>query len=398
MIYTDPATGNFVIETGGTNTAGNTVTRTPLITLTPSGNLGVLTSTPSIRLEVNGDINNTDVSNGYFLANKKTMFLPVSQTSSIAVGPNALASITATDRYNTAVGVSALNASDTGDTNTAVGYNSLLKIVTVTLGNNDVAVGYRSAENAGDLGYANSVIGYEALLTGTGAALNTAAGYSTLRTTAGDGSVAIGANTLAVGAPSDTNTAAGYNIAANASYAGRWNILIGAETAKAKTSGTSTPIVVVGHQVGSNTMATGVGNVLIGTSSLVDTATAGTSYFLNIGNLYSGDISNYHAAITNGINGGGTAPTVGSGATDCGTSPAIAGNDNVMKITVGSSTNGGKCTVTFASAWVTAPVCTVQNQTAAINMSAPVTTTTVTPTGSITAGDVINVHCFGYQM
>jgi hypothetical protein len=46
----------------------------------------------------------------------------------------------------------------------------------------------------------------------------------------------------------------------------------------------------------------------------------------------------------------GTAPGVATGAGDCGTSPSVAGNDSVGRVTVGSSTNGGKCTLTFSAA------------------------------------------------
>ena len=43
----------------------------------------------------------------------------------------------------------------------------------------------------------------------------------------------------------------------------------------------------------------------------------------------------------------GAVPAVATGAADCGTSPTIAGNNTTGVVTVGTSTNGGKCTVTF---------------------------------------------------
>src|SRR5207237_673773 len=42
----------------------------------------------------------------------------------------------------------------------------------------------------------------------------------------------------------------------------------------------------------------------------------------------------------------GTTPALGSGASDCGTSPSIGGNDSAGRVTVGSA-NGGSCTITF---------------------------------------------------
>jgi hypothetical protein len=88
---------------------------------------------------------------------------------------------------------------------------------------------------------------------------------------------------------------------------------------------------------------------------------------------------------------------VATGAGDCGTSPSVAGNDSVGRVTVGSSTNGGKCTLTFSAAWATAPVCTCHNETTA-QLCRPVgaSTTTVALTGTLTAGDKLAFHCAGY--
>jgi hypothetical protein len=91
-------------------------------------------------------------------------------------------------------------------------------------------------------------------------------------------------------------------------------------------------------------------------------------------------------------------PTVATGAADCGTSPSISGNDNAFRVTVGSSTNGGKCTVTFAYTWVNAPICSANNETTAnLLRAATVTTTTVALTGTLTAGDKLSVNCRGYE-
>ena len=98
----------------------------------------------------------------------------------------------------------------------------------------------------------------------------------------------------------------------------------------------------------------------------------------------------------------GTAPTLGSGATDCGTSPsAVSGNDNVGRFTVGTSTNGGKCTLTFAnspSAWSNAPICraTDETQGTALGIKSP-STTSVVIFGTLTASDVVSYSCVGWQ-
>jgi len=92
----------------------------------------------------------------------------------------------------------------------------------------------------------------------------------------------------------------------------------------------------------------------------------------------------------------GDDPAVASGAGDCGTSPSITGSDNNGRVTVGSSTNGGKCTVTFAAAWTTAPICVANNETTGnLLRAASTTTTTVALTGTLTAGDKLDFICTG---
>lgn len=94
----------------------------------------------------------------------------------------------------------------------------------------------------------------------------------------------------------------------------------------------------------------------------------------------------------------GTAPTVSSGAGDCGTSPSIAGNDNTGRVTVGSSTNGGFCTVTFAQSWSNQVICSVNNETTGILVRATNTSTSsFRITGVIVAGDKLTYQCTSYQ-
>lgn len=94
----------------------------------------------------------------------------------------------------------------------------------------------------------------------------------------------------------------------------------------------------------------------------------------------------------------GTAPTVSSGLADCGTSPAIVGNDNVGRVTVGTSTNGGFCSITFATAWTNTPICFAEDETTGILVRATnVSTTSFRITGLVVAADTIVYHCTGYQ-
>jgi hypothetical protein len=87
-----------------------------------------------------------------------------------------------------------------------------------------------------------------------------------------------------------------------------------------------------------------------------------------------------------------------AGAGDCGTAPSIGGTDSAGRVTVGSATNGGRCTVSFAVAWPTAPVCAVVNETSGSSVRpTAATTTSVALTGTLTAGDNLAYHCVAYQ-
>ena len=79
----------------------------------------------------------------------------------------------------------------------------------------------------------------------------------------------------------------------------------------------------------------------------------------------------------------------------CGTSPALAtgSTDLAGKITVGTTASNA-CTLTFSSAYTTAPVCVVQNLTtgAAANVYA-VSTTAIVWSSALADSTVLHYHC-----
>lgn len=89
-------------------------------------------------------------------------------------------------------------------------------------------------------------------------------------------------------------------------------------------------------------------------------------------------------------------PIVATGTGDCGTAPSIVGNDGVGRVTVGSNANGNQCTLTFVTAWTTAPVCSVQDETTATSVRPVVTTTTLAITGTLVAADQLSYRCVGF--
>jgi len=81
----------------------------------------------------------------------------------------------------------------------------------------------------------------------------------------------------------------------------------------------------------------------------------------------------------------------------CGTSPALAtgSSDTAFKITVGTSASNA-CTLTFGTAYTTAPVCVVQNLTtgAAANVYA-VSTTAIVWSSALADSTVLHGLCIG---
>lgn len=86
----------------------------------------------------------------------------------------------------------------------------------------------------------------------------------------------------------------------------------------------------------------------------------------------------------------GTAPALSS----CGTSPSIlaTSTDNAGIVTVGS-VSATSCTVTFATAYTTAPACIVTDDTSIVALKAATTTTTLIFSGTVITSDVVSYIC-----
>ncbi len=92
---------------------------------------------------------------------------------------------------------------------------------------------------------------------------------------------------------------------------------------------------------------------------------------------------------------GGTSPTITSG---FGTTPSIAGKDAAGRVTVGTGGTAATGTITFGTAWATAPVCTAANETTQLALfpTASTTTLVLASTTPFTAADKLVYQCIGY--
>ena len=208
---------HIAVWTSGTNLASSGIIAT-------GGNVGIGTSAPAAKLEVNG---NAQVDGNFSLSGSiletgvgQLLWAPNDGSANFSVGLSALAAGT-TGTSNTALGDAALGSNSSGYYNTAIGYSALYENTTGyantatgdyalrnnTTGMDNAAFGY------GVLGYNNSFgntgIGYSALSFNTTGSNNLAAGVSAMYS-----NISGSDNTASGGGALISNTTGSYNVAA----------------------------------------------------------------------------------------------------------------------------------------------------------------------------------------
>ncbi len=159
--------------------------------------VGIGTSAPAFKLDVNGSINTDSV---YRIGGERVLSVNLQNT---IVGIGAGQSIT-TGNYNTAAGFESLYSNTTGERNTAFGLWALRSNIS---GNYNTAIG-KSTLHLNSTGSFNTANGYEALYYNTTGGINTAVGYLALsKNTTGERNTAFGSSALY------SNTSASYNTA-----------------------------------------------------------------------------------------------------------------------------------------------------------------------------------------
>jgi hypothetical protein len=227
-------TNSSVPNLGGSNqlTIGNLIYGTGMTGVAGAGNIGIGTTTPGAKLDVNGDA----LING------------------LTVGRGAGAVQT-----NFAGGYGALASNTNGAGNVGVGYQTLFN---TTTGGNNIAMGYRSMYN-NQIGTDNLALGNSALFNNIDGTTNVALGREGLYTNAS------GTQNSVVGFRSFKLLSTGNN-----------NVGLGYQAAYNMTSGNSN--VALGTQAGS-TQTAGDNNIFIGTNSSVPNLSGSNQ--LSIGNL-----------------------------------------------------------------------------------------------------------------
>tara|TARA_R100000654_G_scaffold26079_1_gene49608 strand:- start:35 stop:1402 length:1368 start_codon:yes stop_codon:yes gene_type:complete len=197
---------------------------TTALTIDTLQNIGIGTTNPSAKLDVNGDakINNLNIGRGAGNVATNTVLgssaldAAVSGSANTAVGSEALTDLTS-GAQNVAVGANSLSDLVGGSENTAVGQQSLFK---ANSAEQCTAIG-RAAMNDNTSGSQNTACGYSALADNVSSSNSTAIGFKALRlctaqrntalgSLAGD-SLTTGENNLILGYDSNSSSATASN-------------------------------------------------------------------------------------------------------------------------------------------------------------------------------------------
>ena len=179
-------------------------------------------------------------------------------SNSIWVGSNP-ASTVSTAQYNTAYGLTALDAITTGDDNVALGFNAAGALTT---GGNNIAIGSNAMYEGAVTGSYNVAIGGSALRKLTDGPSNVAIGVNSLEAlTTGDRNIAVGMSSSTGYDTENDNLAIGHSALAGSVAGGEYNVAIGNYSLDALTSGDNN--VAIGYNAGT-ALTTSNDNVLIG--------------------------------------------------------------------------------------------------------------------------------------
>lgn len=326
----------------------------------------------------------------------------------------SVGSVSTDGSRNAGLGYAALNGLTSGYNNTAVGYSAAYQ---ATTGHENTAIG-QLALQALLGGFNNTAVGSQALGEIAGSSNNTAIGYSAGYNGTGTGAglqqtTFVGASTRSSTASISNSTAIGYQAVVSASnqiVIGNTNVTqtllkgsVGIATtstvARLAVQGGGSDVLNLFSSTGAPLLNfTNSGELGIGTTSPYaalsittgDTTTAGLAISTTTGALIFSVDENSHV-----ITGGGV-PTISA----CGTSPSVTGgNDTNWRIKTGSGGTATTCTLTFAKAYLKAPICNVTQETgtaAVFKASTTPSTVVITSSAATLTSNFFTGHCEGY--
>jgi len=231
--YTSAATSFVFSQLTGASS------RTDILTLKSSGNVGIGTTTPGSLLSVAGDAylsgfyNTSQTTGGYKMSG--SVVLTASSTSGLTLGGlgagSALLATTTAAGGNTAFGYNAMTTATSTRAVTAIGYRALANL-------NDC-----TAAGAGASTCLLTAVGYNALAANTTGYWNTALGANALAAnTTGTQNIGLGAGALILNTTGSANIAIGGTGALASNVSGSLNVAIGQQSLTANTGSNNTGV------------------------------------------------------------------------------------------------------------------------------------------------------------
>ncbi len=266
-----------------------------------SGNVGVGTSTPASKLDVNGSVNIASgsyykVGGSNFGINNLADALYSTTDNNLFLGHSG-GSVGVLDNYNVALGGTALDALDNsdGDNNVAIGYGAL---TFNTSGDANTAVGPSALQNNVSGSY-NTAQGISSMSSNSSGSYNSAYGsYALSSNTSGIYNAALGYESLYNSSNGNMNVAVGYQAGAfildgvTENTTGDLSVFIGAKS-KPKADDESNQIVI-----GYKAIGLGSNTVVLGNDNITTTALKGK---VGIGGTSPGaELTVYGDALLNG--------------------------------------------------------------------------------------------------
>ena len=291
------ARNDLVFATGGSATYASSLERMRIL---ENGNVGIGTTTPSYLLDVGGDI---QASSTYRIRGTQMVYLP-NQTNFLGSsfygdGGQSLSYTSGNNgRFNTGVGLGALEFVTTGNNNTAFGYNAMEDTTTGTF---NVALGanalFQNTTGSNNMAIGDNALG-SSLTNGSTVGIGVQAGLNATSTSA----VFIGHQAGRAGAAYDVTGATAIGFQAGYGGSGNYGTIIGYRAGFALAGGATN--VLIGYQAGDN-VTTGANNIVVGAN--IDAPSATASNQLNIGNIIFGTtISGTGTTLSTGNIGIGT--------------------------------------------------------------------------------------------
>lgn len=253
------------IGAGQTNTGGedNTAVGNEALFGTTTGGNNTVSGYQALYSNSVG-FNNT--ASGYH-----SLYSNVAGSNATAIGTNAMlfanSTTTAYTNFSVAVGFEALRgsftpASNTGNSNTAIGYQAM---ISNSSGNQNTALGVQSLFY-NTTGSNNTATGQGALYSNVLGSDNTANGYGALAFNTAGANTATGAKALYANTTGDYNTASGF-LSLTSNIEGSFNTSMGASSMQRNTKGSGN--VAIGDEA-LNSNTTGSDNVAIGAGALIN--------------------------------------------------------------------------------------------------------------------------------